>query len=354
MLIRDYLGLKPVDGDVGLELEVEAERPLPEGRIGSWSAKADGSLRGRYNMEYITKPIKCDNKKLGRIEKLIKEITPSQPDPNSNRTSLHVHVNVLEHSFTELMTSVCTYWLLDNLMVEYCGPERSGCIYCLRLKDAEALVKITAQSLHDYTRPLGGIAENVRYSSQNLASVGKLGTLEYRAMRGTLDPEVIDRWSTNLFLLVDNSKKFWKTPSIMMDAFWKMKKKDFLDTLFDYSFVKELTSIKGWEDMIQENVGIVCDVAYMHDWSAWESRMDNYYGKGKAAVVNNPAVFDIPDMRGAVPRRRREAVPPQRDVFGRVVIQDDVPAAQAAPANDGMFNFEAALENLRRAQRGGR
>ena len=41
----------------------------------------------------------------------------------------------------------------------------------------------------------------IRYAGQNLAATAKFGSLEYRGMKFTLDPDKLDKWTTELDIL---------------------------------------------------------------------------------------------------------------------------------------------------------
>ena len=47
--LKDYYGLGSYKGELGIGVEVESRRPLPE-RVTGWKATHDGSLRG-YALE---------------------------------------------------------------------------------------------------------------------------------------------------------------------------------------------------------------------------------------------------------------------------------------------------------------
>jgi hypothetical protein len=271
MLVREFLGFEKAAGDVGLELEVEAEKALPaRGLPKPWLPHPEGSLRG-HAMEYVTDgPIPCDTKKLKYCTELIDTIKPSKPLKDSIRTSFHVHVNMREHTMSELITTACLYWLVDNTMVHYCGPEREGNVFCLRLKDAENVTKQLVRVLDNPRNLNNEFNRNVRYASQNLAALTEHGTLEYRAMRGTLDPEVMDMWSTALFK-IGQAGRMHKRPDTMMDRFFAADKKDWLNCILGYPMSRAIRKTnKDWLDMIEENIGPVIEMAYYQDWSLWE------------------------------------------------------------------------------------
>jgi hypothetical protein len=277
MLVREILGKKPIKGDVGIEIEVEAKRHLPHDVPSPWVWHEEGSLRG-HCAEYVTKgPIPCDDKKITHLQTLMRYIEPCEPYHDNQRTSVHVHCNVLEHTLSQLWTTICSYWLVDNLMVRYSGAEREGCNFCLRLKDAEYLITQVLSTLGG-ERPFAGLGQNIRYSSQNLAALGQHGSLEYRSMRGTLDPMLIDKWSTALHHMVQGSKEYG-TPSNMMDTIYDTDYRAFLNLLFGIEFARELRAMDGYKELIDENIGMIAEIAYCHDWEIWEKNHDQKWGK---------------------------------------------------------------------------
>lgn len=270
-------------GDVGIEIEVEGKKPLPFVAEGPWRCKADGSLR--YNgMEYVTKsPIRVCNNKIKKIELLTNKLEKKEFEVihNSPRSSVHVHVNVMRHTPTEVWNFVTAYWLLENLLMKYCGEDyREGNLFCLRLKDAEDLLTVAKDSFKrdipfDLFKELGGQGNRIRYSSMNLAALPKFGSVEFRGMRGTIDPIIIDEWSTELFNLSENIKKF-SDPGHLMDVYYGLQnKEDFLKMLFSNNFVNKIkTFSKDWTDLIEDNEDLLCEIAYNHDWDEWGKRAD--------------------------------------------------------------------------------
>jgi hypothetical protein len=287
-VLSDLLGMAAKPGDVGIEVEVEGYDPLPVIAEGAWRSKADNSLR--YNgMEYITKsPIRVCNTKIDKIKVLTDKLNKKGIElvKNSPRTSVHVHVNVMRHTPRETWTAIVAYWLLDNLLMKYCGEDyRQGNLFCLGIKDSEATLQYCKQDLAKEV-PFNSFREFelgnvVRYSSQNLAALPKYGSLEYRGMRGTTDPELIDEWSTELFNLVERSKRFG-SPSVLMDTYFGIRNKDdFLKYLFSEKFVNRLISLPNWQDLIEDNEDLLGEIAYAHNWERWESRVNNYIKDSK-------------------------------------------------------------------------
>jgi hypothetical protein len=161
------------------------------------------------------------------LEELQAELKNAKLD-FSYRTSVHVHVNVQDLTNDELMNFMYVYMLLEEPMVNFCGRERKGNRFCLRISDAEGFMF----SLNEVFRKGVGEAirlpeNDIRYSSMNIASIRKYGSVEFRAMRGTMDVETINIWCNALISLREFSKRF-KEPKDIVRAFLEHDPKDFM------------------------------------------------------------------------------------------------------------------------------
>lgn len=187
-----YRNAKIVNGDVGIEIEVEG-RNLPMIQDKNWTCHADGSLRN--GVEYIFNGPKSFEKAEGilqDLEKLLK--TPPSRVDESFRTSVHVHMNVNNLWIQELYTLMCVYFLFERPLLQYSGKDRVGNMYCLPASNAEylplMLIRNLAKGLY-----LQNIAnDNLRYSAMNIKAVIDQGSLEFRSFRGTIESKEIMEW----------------------------------------------------------------------------------------------------------------------------------------------------------------
>jgi len=275
--VYHILGLaEPKRGDVGLELEVEGNAPLPHIEEKSWKTKDDGSLRGHGKEYYSKQPIKVDDKLFERIKYLSDKLRQPQHQvlENCYRTSFHVHCNVTDFTIKQVWTAATTYWLVENLLAEYSGDDRKGNLFCLRLSDAESLIDYVVKDLRG-NEPFRHIRQDrIRYSGQNLCALPLFGSLEYRTMRGTLDPATLHMWTKELHHMVCNSK-LYDSPKALLDAYYRNGPALIVDSLFNQDFsLPHLRTIPNWEDQIEENAGALCEIAYGFDWDAWEARIN--------------------------------------------------------------------------------
>jgi hypothetical protein len=277
-LVQDFLRKKRA-GDLGIEVEVESIGGLPGVLPDTWDVKEDTSLRN-VGVEYFTRnPILCNSKKFEKIKGLTDLLDKYPVIKDCPRTSIHIHMNILRHTPLQVWTAVATYWLLDNILVKYCGTEeREGNVFCLRAKDAENIVKSVIDDIREpYPfRTLYG--DHLRYSSQNINAIRQFGSLEYRAMRGTLDPEIIDIWSTQLYNIVHQSKRF-TDPANMMDTYLALGADRWMGLIMDEPFIKTLYQYGNASALIKENIGLLIEMCYYCDWKRWEECINKLHSK---------------------------------------------------------------------------
>lgn len=220
---------KAIPGDVGIEIECEGKKiQVLDGKY--WKTEQDGSLRGRFPDEasefVLKKPIDV-KEVIPAMEELINHQKDAKLD-FGYRTSVHVHVNVQDLTSDELMNFIYTYLLLEEPLVNFCGRERKGNRFCLRVQDAEGFVFTLADVFRQGVPAAIRLDENsIRYSSLNIASLRKYGSIEFRAMRGNMDAELINIWCNSLVSLREFSKQF-KEPKDVVRAFLDHDPKDFM------------------------------------------------------------------------------------------------------------------------------
>lgn len=179
-------------GDYGIEIEIEG-RNLSTVNNRWWKTERDGSLRGESG-EYILKsPIP-----LKEVNPVLKNLAIALKDAQfdfSFRTSVHVHMNILQLTYPQLLNLLYTYLILEEPLMNFCGRERKGNRFCLRIQDAEGVLDTYAFLFKEGERGLRYIEEErIRYSALNLAALTRYGSLEFRGMKGTMDIVKLTQW----------------------------------------------------------------------------------------------------------------------------------------------------------------
>lgn len=210
-------------GEIGLELEVEATNNLPrDANIDNiiadksksmWVAKADGSLRGNA-MEYVvSQPIFVDEVTPmvnGLFDAFKKYGTRLR---NSNRCSTHVHINAGGLTVDQLTAIIALWTTLEEPLIRWCGEPRINNHYSLSSKNSRSLL----DSWEGFLRT-GGQRWNdgLKYSSLNLLTLHRFGSVEFRCGPAADAPEIPIKWATFLYYLckfaTENYKDLFSLP----------------------------------------------------------------------------------------------------------------------------------------------
>lgn len=215
MNVLKTFGVKERKGEVGIEIEVEG-RNLPKRDVVGWECEHDGSLRGEA-IEYVLRnPSPVD--KVGHwMDTLNEALVKSEAQVDyTGRAGVHVHINVQQLTMREVVTFLCLYFTFEEALIEWCGEGRSGNLFCLRGVDADYL--ITALREATRKRNWHGLGSNkFRYAAVNVKALSTYGSLEFRAMRSTVDKAIIIRWVDILLRLKAAAIKY-ADPQVMVQA----------------------------------------------------------------------------------------------------------------------------------------
>lgn len=214
----DVLKYDMVKGEVGIEIEAEAKgnRYFPQKIPNNyWSAVGDGSLRG-ICIEYVLKKPLSFEKANEALDVLQKAIIDEEVDMvYSFRAGTHIHLNCLDMTIGQILVLSSLYMSLENLLVEWCGNDRVGNHFCLRVKDAEGLLPFVARCFRDPICFTQLFSDDIRYASINFSSLIKYGSLEFRAMATEPDFNRIKTWIGILRRLQEKSKNIGSIEALL-------------------------------------------------------------------------------------------------------------------------------------------
>ncbi len=292
--LNEVLGLKLIDADVGIEIECEG-RNISAVNSGFWKTEDDGSLRGEFPHEkaefVLKKPIKAQH-----IEKALDSLINAQAEAQFNfsyRTSVHVHVNCLHMDADQLTTFAYSYLIFETVLLDYCGEGRKGNRFCLRLRDAEQQLNPLIWIIKDGIDQVGNIGGDAyRYAAMNMASLPKYGSLEFRAMRGNMDKDVLMTWTTALLELREFASKY-ANPKKLYEAVGN----DGVEALFVKAFptTHNALRVQGMNQDILESVSLAIEIPF-----EWEKRRT----APKKEVVYQTFVMDDAMARGDIEEAR--------------------------------------------------
>ena len=259
MKIIEEFRLEETAGEIGIEIEMEGEN-LPAAPAG-WFSTEDHSLRGESREYVLKKPCNRDAVPI-MLGKLAQKLAAPNVLPNpSNRCGTHVHINCQQMQQEEALRFIALYIILEDLMVKYCGEDREGNLFCLRVRDAESLVaNLTgvAAKKHDFRHILN---HNTRYSSINLAALKKFGSIEFRSLRTPKDVAEIATWVDMLLRIRDSALVDFRTIREMVEGISQQGEKAFLQAVMGDK--AELLTCRNMNAILMAGVRRIQDLAYV-------------------------------------------------------------------------------------------
>lgn len=260
-------------GEVGIEIECEGHNLLLDPSKW-WKGIADGSLRGE-SIEYILRAPIDRAKVLESLNLLSKELAQhgSKVD-ESYRTSVHVHLNAQPMKMRHVFNQICLYLILEDILVEYCGKERIGNVFCLRASDAEGMIDRIRRAIKKGEYANMG-QDGMRYAAINTKALADHGSLEFRAFRGTVDPKLINQWVEILLEIKDAAMKYDNPQQICVD-FSVLGPKAFVEKVFTADNQRAILAYPNFEKRLFDGVRLAQDIAYsIPDWTPVKVDVNN-------------------------------------------------------------------------------
>lgn len=286
MTVRQTFGLAKTEGEVGIEIEVEGDH-LTQGAGPLWRKEMDGSLNGN-SAEYVLN-LPCTRESVGEsLSVLDKALKKSHTKVHeSERTGVHVHINVQEMTMPQVFSFLILYGVFEDMLINYCGENRSGNLFCLGMKDAEYLPYWIRQCC---PKKQWGYLPNadVRYGAINLEALKKYGSLEFRAMRGTVDMEILENWTKILLRIKDFSIKV-KNPVDIITMVSLQGENGFARKVFGEDLDLLWTQGQDWSKSIREGMRRMQPIAYEVEIPTVKKRLN----KAKAKYVDNEPLKNI-------------------------------------------------------------
>ena len=278
------LSRSPVPGEVGLEIEVEGNKfPKPPNwqnamsgigmpGLPGWSFCKDGSLRGQDNAEYVlTNPIGFDEVP-EKMEALWKAMTDyGTVLSESNRTSVHVHLNAQGFHLNRLASFMALWFCFEEVLTEWCGEYRVGNLFCLRGKDAPAIVKYARDFIKSDAQT--NLGEQLHYGGLNVNALFKFGSLEIRTLPGVDSPQRVVEWVNILRRLYDMSKEF-SDPREICSLFSMHGPMAFFEKILGDTadVVRQGISFDGDQvkDSMYEGIRMAQDICFCREWDDYK------------------------------------------------------------------------------------
>lgn len=201
---------------VGIEVEVEQiiKRPVPF-NTDFWRTVPDGSLRNN-GVEYVSYPLRGKLIYIA-LEELATYLNKEQPKHEfTDRTSVHVHMNVRYLTDEQFLSLILVYQTLEPIFFHYTkrvpNTNREENNYCVPVNTSKYYLKLPfyiGSYLHTREPKFlhGLISRWRKYTAFNVAPVATQGTVEFRHLGGTCDVGLIHSWINMILHL----RKYIKT-----------------------------------------------------------------------------------------------------------------------------------------------
>lgn len=262
MKVKEWFRVRPRQGDVGIEIEAEGHNLPHTGEY--WNVTHDGSLRGE-SLEYVLKRPMSLPEARKALDYLSLKYEQNEATVNdSDRCGVHVHVNCQELNIVQLYNFFVLYLVLEDLLVKFCGDSREGNLFCLRAKDAEYLLYTLSSALEDKEFRARFSSDDLRYASMNVKSLPTYGSLEFRAMRGTKDMDLIYKWADLLVGLREKAKTIDSPIDIVMGLSMGGAEAFLTEHLGEHA--EYFLGIKDLDILLMEGVRRAQEIAYAGDW----------------------------------------------------------------------------------------
>lgn len=256
------------EGVIGLEIECEGTK-LFKNPLSFWVCHQDGSLRevgGEPPVEYVLqKPLSRPEAGTALSYLAAKLKAAGSNIAKSNRTSVHVHINCQDLTLKKIYNFITLYTIFEEILVEFSGPERIGNLFTLRAKDAEFFIEMLENALKQKNLNRNFI-EDYRYMACNVHSLVKFGSLEFRSLRGTVDPILIETW-IDMLLLVFNKSQQYDNPMDIVKDFSATGPLPYFRKIWDNEKLRrELEEQRNLAAKLWSGLRLIRDVVYSCEW----------------------------------------------------------------------------------------
>ena len=293
---------------LGLEFEVEgANLPSQEDLRFYWNKVGDGSLRGEAG-EYV---LRTPNSSSYFLTKSFPYLLRAFNKKNSKvtmsvRCSTHVHVNVHGLYGYQVVFLAMLYYMYEETFLKLVHKDRKGNLFCLGASDftggfADLLVK-SVENADCFLSIINN--EGNKYSAVNFCTIRKFGTLEFRALHGTLDKTEVTNWVKLLLSLYTEASKIVPAnmASYLDEVSIASPSGNLERVLADHPeiyrlLVERAGSTREIDNLFYKNIANIQTVFYMPAWHQLElgiKRPPEYFKTKKMDEFVNPFGAGVP------------------------------------------------------------
>lgn len=240
-------------------IEIECENVNEAIRDPDWRPEHEGMLVG--GMEYVLKAPLEGEQLTKSVRRFCKKFTT---EVFTQRCSTHIHIDVRGMNKTQLFNFITLYVCFEKVILSLVDEQRVGNLFCLPTYESTTVEDVLCEIVRGELRFEDLHLNGWKYSGMNLASIGRLGSLEFRSLHGTSDPDELLTWIGVHLCLQKYAMKDGLTPDqIIMESSFKGSE-IFTKEVFDgfFKLFKELDLF----DLVQEGVRNAQYFAFAGEW----------------------------------------------------------------------------------------
>jgi hypothetical protein len=262
---------------IGVEVELEGFlRDTP--RVRGWNTIPDGSLRDG-GLEFVFNGPVGGVTAMSRLTALGEALEPYQENIKcSERTSLHVHIDVRDLQLDQVWSMLVLYGLVEPYLFSVCGEHRADNIYSLAWYKGEGQI-VALSSLHSNVN-FGAVTDTnyfPKYSTVNIGALSTFGSLEFRGHEGTATIDEMVLWINHLLALKEYVLNDPLTPKGMLNRSLELGGEGFLTDVFGDLLVYP-ENIQDFEEGMDIGNSVATDLLFNQEIRfARDNFPDHYY-----------------------------------------------------------------------------
>jgi hypothetical protein len=157
-------------------------------------------------------------------------------------------------------------------MMNFCGENRKGNMYCLRRIDAEEIQRVFEDAI--IHNDINLLRYDGKYSAVNFQSIFDYGSLEFRAMRGNLKPGILQPWFKALLSMREFATKFDNPKDLFMYIEQSGIIK-FVREVFNTKALREAFLAPGWTLSTRDYHQELKYIPYLQEWHKIDDNIHN-------------------------------------------------------------------------------
>lgn len=254
---------------VGIEVELEdVAHKIQRDPFKYWRVTEDGSLRDN-GLEFVFRAPLAGIDVVKAVIELEDAMSVIKPQI-SERTSVHVHLDVRDMSPSQLFSLLVTYAFVERTMMRYCGESRMKNNFCLPISSTSAdflsrISRFKQTEGRDFIHQAQQFNDNERYAALNISAINTYGSIEFRGYHGTYDAQEILTWVNMILSLkkfaIENAEDVFRNFHVHISANGALQ---VFNSIFNRVLAERLTTDYLMHDL-RESIVTVQDILFNWD-----------------------------------------------------------------------------------------